>query len=125
MGELARLNIRLAKVNSDSFQMPSFLACLNAFFNFSSAALWNWAVFGSTLVLKVNEMQIKSKDAEVCVHEKHKWGQWKMKEEGVEKYGSRKSPLEVAEVVQSRGSSFAAFLCVSYDLDPKHAKRAK
>ena len=41
------------------------------------------------LVQKVNGMQIKSKDAQVCLIEKHKLGQWKMKEVKIEKSGSR------------------------------------
>ena len=88
MGGPTRLDIRLAKDISPSFQMPPFPAFLDAILNFSSVARY-WAVISSMLVQKVNEMQIKSKDAQVCVIEKHKLGHWKMKEVKIEKSGSR------------------------------------
>ena len=89
MGGPTRLDIKLAKDNSPSFQMPLFPAFLDALLKFSSVAPRNWAGISSMLVQKVNEMQIKSLDAQVCVIEKHKLGQWKMKEVKIEKSGSR------------------------------------
>ena len=70
MGGPTRLDIRLAKDHSPSFQMSLFPAFLHALLNFSSVAPLYWAVISSILVLKVNEMQINSKDAQVCVIEK-------------------------------------------------------
>merc|ERR1712037_126153 len=60
MGGPTRLDIRLAKDISPSFQMPPFPAFLDAILNFSSVAQY-WAVISSMLVQKVNGMQIKSK----------------------------------------------------------------
>ena len=89
MGGPTRLDIRLTKDHSPSFQMSLFPAFLDALLKFSSVAPRNWAGISSMLVQKVNGMQIKSLDAQVCVIEKHKLGQWKMEEVKVEKSGSR------------------------------------